>query len=140
MLECHGLLSLVYMLFGLLASTFKSTQRPSTWPGSPKDPTSTSKERKRSQARRVTQSDPCGLEPLQVRAALVSIFPLPQLCNHDVFIPAIMANKYIIVTVVPMFMILVVNTHARVISRAGVCGDRLATVVFRRGARIPTFV
>jgi hypothetical protein len=29
-------------------------------------------------------------------------------------------------------MILVVNMHARVISWAGVCGDRLATVVFRR--------
>ena len=45
-----------------------------------------------------------------------------------------MANKYILITVVPMFMILVVNAHARVISWAGVCGDRLATVVFRRGA------
>jgi hypothetical protein len=33
-----------------------------------------------------------------------------------------------------MFMILVVNTHARVISWAGVCGDRLATMVIRRGA------
>ena len=35
----------------------------------------------------------------------------------------------------PVFMILVVNTHARVISWAGMCGDRLATVVIRRGAR-----
>jgi hypothetical protein len=33
-----------------------------------------------------------------------------------------------------MFMILVVNTHARVISWAGMRGDRLATVVIRRGA------
>jgi hypothetical protein len=31
-------------------------------------------------------------------------------------------------------MILVVKAHARVISWAGMCGDRLATVVFRRGA------
>ena len=85
-------------------------------------------------ARGVTQLGPCGLEPLQVRAALVSIFPLPHVCNHDVFIPATMANKYILITVVPMFMILVVNAHARVISWAGVCGDRLATVVIRRGA------
>ena len=34
----------------------------------------------------------------------------------------------------PVFMILVVNAHARVISWAGVCGDRLATVVIRQGA------
>jgi hypothetical protein len=31
-------------------------------------------------------------------------------------------------------MILVVKTHARVISWAGMRGDRLATVVLRRGA------
>ena len=31
----------------------------------------------------------------------------------------------------PVFMILVVNAHARVISWAGVRGDRLATVVIR---------
>ena len=31
-------------------------------------------------------------------------------------------------------MILVVNVHARVISWAGMRGDRLATVVIRRGA------
>ena len=34
----------------------------------------------------------------------------------------------------PVFMILVVNAHARVISWASVRGDRLATVVIRRGA------
>jgi hypothetical protein len=33
-----------------------------------------------------------------------------------------------------VFMILVVNVHARVISWAGVCSDRLATVVIRWGA------
>ena len=33
-----------------------------------------------------------------------------------------------------VFMILVVKAHARVISWAGMCGDHLATVVFRRGA------
>ena len=33
-----------------------------------------------------------------------------------------------------VFMILVVNAHARVISWAGMRGDRLATVVIRRGA------
>jgi hypothetical protein len=32
-----------------------------------------------------------------------------------------------------VFMILVVNAHARVIFRAGVRGDRLAIVVIRRG-------
>ena len=34
----------------------------------------------------------------------------------------------------PVFMILVVNAHARVISWAGMRGDRLATVVIRWGA------
>ena len=34
----------------------------------------------------------------------------------------------------PVFLILVVNAHARVISWAGMRGDRLATVVIRRGA------
>ena len=34
----------------------------------------------------------------------------------------------------PVFMILVVNAHARVISWAGMRGDHLATVVIRRGA------
>ena len=34
----------------------------------------------------------------------------------------------------PVFMILVVNMHARVISWAGVCGDCRATVVIRRVA------
>ena len=34
----------------------------------------------------------------------------------------------------PVFMILVVNAHAKVISWASVCGDRLATVVLRQGA------
>ena len=34
----------------------------------------------------------------------------------------------------PVFMILVVNAHARVISWDGMRGDRLATVVIRRGA------
>ena len=33
-----------------------------------------------------------------------------------------------------VFMILVVKARASVISWAGVCGDRLPTVVFRRGA------
>ena len=33
-----------------------------------------------------------------------------------------------------VFMILVVKAHARVISWAGMCGDRLTTVVSRRGA------
>ena len=33
-----------------------------------------------------------------------------------------------------VFMILVVNAHARVISWAGVHGYRVATVVFRQGA------
>ena len=33
----------------------------------------------------------------------------------------------------PVFMILVVNAHARVISWVGMRGDRLATVVIRRG-------
>ena len=45
-----------------------------------------------------------------------------------------MANKYILITVMPMIMILVVKARASVISWAGVCSDRLATVVFRRGA------
>ena len=78
MLECHGLHCLVYMLFGLLASTFKSTQRPSMWPGSPKDSTSTSLEPECSRARRVTQSDPCGLESHQDHAALDKAFH----CHH----------------------------------------------------------
>ena len=86
MLECHGLLCLVYMLFGLLASTFKSTQRLLTWPGSAKDPSSTSEKPERSRARRVTQSDPCGLEPLQARAALDSIFRCPHLCKVPVMV------------------------------------------------------
>ena len=77
MLECHGLLCLVYMLFGLLASTFKSTQQPSMWLGSPKDPTFASMEPECSRARRVTQSDPCGLEPHQDHAALDRAFPVP---------------------------------------------------------------
>ena len=34
----------------------------------------------------------------------------------------------------PVFMILVVNAHARVISWAGMHGDRLVTVVIRWGA------
>src|SRR3989337_960712 len=63
--------------FGLLASTFKSTQRPLTWPGSHKDPSSVVEEPERSRARRVTQSDPCGLEPHQDPAALDTAFPLP---------------------------------------------------------------
>ena len=63
--------------FGLLASTFKSTQWPSMWPGSPKDSTFASEEPERSRARRVTQSDPCGLEPHQDHAALDRAFPLP---------------------------------------------------------------
>ena len=35
-----------------------------------------------------------------------------------------------------VFMILVVNAHASVISWVGVCSDRLATVVIRRGATV----
>ena len=50
--------------------------------GSAKDPPSTSEESARSRARRVTQSDPCGLEPLQVRATLDSIFRCPHLCKE----------------------------------------------------------
>ena len=67
--------------FGLLASTFKSTQRPSMWPGSHKDPSSVDKEPEHSWARSVTQSDPCGMEPHQDHAALDRAFPLPPLCN-----------------------------------------------------------
>ena len=63
--------------FGLLASTFKSTQRPSMWPGSPKDSTPSSEEPECLRARIVTQSDPCGLEPHQDHAALDRAFPLP---------------------------------------------------------------
>ena len=62
--------------YGLLASTFKSTQWPSMWPGSPKDPTFASEEPECSRARRVTQADPCGLEPHQDHAALDRAFPL----------------------------------------------------------------
>src|SRR3990170_6683645 len=81
MLECHGWLCLVYMLFVLLASTFKSTQRPSMWPGSPKDPTFAIEEPEYSRARRVTQSDPCGLEPHQDHAALDRAFRCHYSCN-----------------------------------------------------------
>ena len=35
-----------------------------------------------------------------------------------------------------VFMILVVKAHARVISWAGVCGDRLTIVVFRQDVTI----
>jgi hypothetical protein len=63
--------------FGLLASTFKSTQRPSMWPGSPKDSMFASEEPECSWARRVTQSDPCGLEPHQDLAAVDRAVPLP---------------------------------------------------------------
>ena len=60
--------------YGLLASTFKSTQRTSMWPGSPKDSTTPSEEPECSQARRVTQSDPRGLEPHQDHATLDRAF------------------------------------------------------------------
>ena len=59
------------MLFGLLASTFKITQRPSMWPGSPKDSTFASEEPECSRARRVTQSDPYGMETRYDRAAII---------------------------------------------------------------------
>ena len=65
----------------LLASTFKRTHLTLSLAihlarstGLPKDPTSTSEKPERSRARRETQSDPYGLELLQVRAALDSVY------------------------------------------------------------------
>ena len=85
------------------------------WPGSPKDSTFASEEPECSRARRVTQSDPCGLEPHQDPAALDRAFPLP--------FPLNISHVRLIYPLIemPVFMILVVNTHARVISWAGVC-------------------
>jgi hypothetical protein len=114
--------------FGLLVSTFKSTQRPSMWPGSPKEPKSTSEEPECSRARRVTQSGPCGLEPHQDYVALDRVFSAAiTLVNYHVRLIYSLMEMHV-------FMILVVKAHAKVSSWAGMCGDRLTTVVFRRGA------
>ena len=111
----------------MLASTFKSTQRLLTWPGSHKDPSSISEELERSRARSVTESDPCGLEPHQDHAALDRVSAATTLVIYHVRLLYPLIEMYV-------FMILVVNMHARLISWAGMHDDRLATVVIRRGA------
>ena len=50
-------------MIDLLASTFKVLNWLLMWPGIRTDPSSTSKESEQSHTRRVTQSDPCGVEP-----------------------------------------------------------------------------
>jgi hypothetical protein len=79
------------------------------WPGSPKDSTFTSEEPECSWARRVTQSDPCGLEPHQDQAALDRAFPAAiTLVIYHVRLIYPLIEKLV-------FMILVVKAHARVI-------------------------